>query len=300
MPVCTESPWITVVWPTRTPGTSVIAFHWPGVSVPGTIPSSRGRTFCCAAELGAMQQTRSRQYMGRKRMGTSDCGWGIDRGFQAVEQLALCRIHLFSCLLRRKPGTPIHFREGERAPGAARPLRCHRVAGDPLGIGVALPGPGMHHLAGFLPNCAERSKGAFRTEAGFLFELPAGGGEQIFARLGDALRDGPRANVPALPERTARMGEEYLHPTGASAVEQQPSAHLGRQDRTLRAQKYPAGSGSVRPLLWSWVSSNPGSAFHQPQNPSCDTAVIVSCSTYDSRLPLWPNRRCEPASTAPG
>src|SRR5262252_1730053 len=32
-----------VMWPTRTPGTSVIALYGPGSRVPSTIPSSRGR-----------------------------------------------------------------------------------------------------------------------------------------------------------------------------------------------------------------------------------------------------------------
>src|SRR4051794_21013397 len=277
MPVCTESPSMTVVWPTRTPGTSVIAFHWPGVSVPGMIPSARGRTFCCATELSDRQQTASRQYMVRKSTDTSGRGWGSDRGVQPVEQLALCRVHLFPSQLRRKPGAAIHLRERQPASGPARPLCFHRVAGDPLGISIALPGPGMHHLAGFLPNGAEGRKGAFRTQPSLLLELPAGGGEQIFTRLGNALGDGPGAGVPALPERSAGMGQKHLGPAGRPAIEQQPSTDLGRQDPALRAQKYPAGSGSVRPLLWSWVSSNPGSAFHQPQKPWDDTAVMVGC-----------------------
>src|SRR5215813_8706777 len=36
-----ESPSTIVRWPTRTPGTSVIAFHFPGVRMPGVTPSSR-------------------------------------------------------------------------------------------------------------------------------------------------------------------------------------------------------------------------------------------------------------------
>ena len=42
-PVRIESPSRTVVWPTSTPGTSVIALAGPVGSVPGATPSSRAR-----------------------------------------------------------------------------------------------------------------------------------------------------------------------------------------------------------------------------------------------------------------
>ena len=42
-PVRTLSPSISVVWPTRTPSTSVIAFAGPGGSRPISIPRSRAR-----------------------------------------------------------------------------------------------------------------------------------------------------------------------------------------------------------------------------------------------------------------
>jgi hypothetical protein len=48
-PVRTESPSTSVVWPTRTPGTSVIAFSSPGGSVPIRIPSSLARGLGTAA-----------------------------------------------------------------------------------------------------------------------------------------------------------------------------------------------------------------------------------------------------------
>src|SRR6185437_16585694 len=41
------SPWITVVWPTRTPGTSVSAFHSPVGIVPTAMPRSRRRGCRC-------------------------------------------------------------------------------------------------------------------------------------------------------------------------------------------------------------------------------------------------------------
>jgi hypothetical protein len=43
-PVRTSSPSTSVVWPTRTPATSVIAFSGPGSSEPISIPSSRALT----------------------------------------------------------------------------------------------------------------------------------------------------------------------------------------------------------------------------------------------------------------
>ncbi len=42
-PVRTSSPSISVVWPTRTPETSVIAFRFPVGSVPIVMPRSRAR-----------------------------------------------------------------------------------------------------------------------------------------------------------------------------------------------------------------------------------------------------------------
>src|SRR3954470_1542396 len=183
IPVCTESPWITVTWPTRTPGTSVIAFNWPGESVPGVSPSSRARTFCCAAEPAAVQQTRRTPHRPRNETGMSGCGRGCKHGFQTIEQLALSRVHFFPGQSRGKPGTAVHFGEGEPAAGATRPFGLHRTAADQLRIGVALPGPGMHHLSCFLANSAEWGEGTLRVHTGFLFKLPAGGGEQILARL---------------------------------------------------------------------------------------------------------------------
>src|SRR5262245_34262091 len=47
-PVRTVSPRTIVVWPTRTPGTSVMAFNGPGESTPGVIERSRARGFGCA------------------------------------------------------------------------------------------------------------------------------------------------------------------------------------------------------------------------------------------------------------
>ena len=48
-PVRTEGPSIRVVWPTRTPGTSVIAFASPVGSAPMRIPSSLARGLATAA-----------------------------------------------------------------------------------------------------------------------------------------------------------------------------------------------------------------------------------------------------------
>jgi hypothetical protein len=48
-PVRTESPSTSVVWPTRTPGTSVIAFNSPVGRVPIRIPSSLARGLGTAA-----------------------------------------------------------------------------------------------------------------------------------------------------------------------------------------------------------------------------------------------------------
>ena len=51
-PVRMESPSTTVVWPTRTPATSVIAFNGPGRKTPGATPSARARTRVSCARDG--------------------------------------------------------------------------------------------------------------------------------------------------------------------------------------------------------------------------------------------------------
>src|SRR5262245_8615336 len=48
-----------VVWPTRTPGTSVIAFNGPGESTPGAMPRSRARGFDCATRLETARANRT-------------------------------------------------------------------------------------------------------------------------------------------------------------------------------------------------------------------------------------------------
>jgi hypothetical protein len=53
-PVRTESPSMSVVWPTATPGTSVIAFQRPGAPKSKGIPSARARTGS-AAGAGAVR-----------------------------------------------------------------------------------------------------------------------------------------------------------------------------------------------------------------------------------------------------
>jgi hypothetical protein len=88
------------------------------------------------------------------------------------------------------------------------------------------------------------------------------------------------------------MGKKQFQPGSGAAIEQKACTGLrGVQGRTRKAQKYPAGSGSTRLVAESVVISHPGSAFHQPQNPSGATAVIVRCSMRASKLPGCPNRR---------
>jgi hypothetical protein len=50
-------------------------------------------------------------------------------------------------------------------------------------------------------------------DAGFLFEFPAGGRQEILAWLGYSLRDGPCAIVAAFPEGAAGVSQEQLQST---------------------------------------------------------------------------------------
>src|SRR5690349_6468884 len=304
-PVCTVSPSITVTCPMRTPATSVMALRCPGDNVPGAMPSSRARSFCCPCARNAPPPNNTVASTHRlaaplKKLALRRRRCGKER-LEPVEQLALGRIDLFTGNTGGEPSASVDFRKGEPAARSAGPLGFHRIAGDVFGIGIALPGPGMHHLSRLLPDGAQRKEGTEWMEPGFLLELPARRRQQVLAWLGDAFRYGPGPGVPRLPERPPRMGQEHLHLPGTTTVQQETGTGLGwRQIRTLSAQKNPAGSGSLRPLFRSTATSSPGSSFHQPQNPSSDTAVIVRWSTYASSVPACPSRKCEPASTAPG
>jgi len=117
------------------------------------------------------------------------------------------------------------------------------------------------------------------VKAGYFLELPARGCQQVLARLGQTLRNRPGPGVSAFPEWAAGMGQKYFEASTDPAKQQQTRAGFGGQGWTRSAQKYPAGSGSLRPVLLSMPSRKPGSPFHQPQKPSDETAVIVRCST---------------------
>ncbi len=59
-PVRTESPSMTLSWPTRTPSTSVMAFFGPGARTPISIPRSRARLRSSPVDAAAKQQSTSR------------------------------------------------------------------------------------------------------------------------------------------------------------------------------------------------------------------------------------------------
>src|SRR6185437_10258373 len=64
-PVRTESPSTTVVCPTRTPATSVIAFNAPGGKTPGFTPRSRARARCAANGTAVRVMARSARWSDR-------------------------------------------------------------------------------------------------------------------------------------------------------------------------------------------------------------------------------------------
>ena len=137
--------------------------------------------------------------------------------------------------------------------------------------------------------------------AGLLFELAAGCSEQVLPGFGETFRDSPGPGIAPFPEGTTRVREEQLESIGSVAIEQKTRTRLGRlQGWTLRAQKYPAGSGRARAASASRATSMPCWAFHHPQKPSGATAVMVRCSTYPSRNARSPSMRCWPETTAPG
>ena len=84
-PVLIESPRVTVVWPTRTPSTSVMASSGPGGRTPTTRPMSRalGRGVWLAS--GALARVRSR------RLRIVDCGLRIGRASSCHESSRLDR-----------------------------------------------------------------------------------------------------------------------------------------------------------------------------------------------------------------
>ena len=102
---------------------------------------------------------------------------------QAIDQLLLCWVDLFAGNGRRKPGTSVNLGKGEPTARATRPFRFHRIAGDPIRIGIAFPRPGMYYLTGLLANGTQRDERTYWLKAGLFPKFSAGGGQQLLTRL---------------------------------------------------------------------------------------------------------------------
>ena len=88
-------------------------------------------------------------------MSSYAAGGGAERASSSRSiEFRLGRVDLLSGGLGVEPGTAVHLGEGEHAARAAGPLGLHGVTGDPPGIRVSLPGPGMHQLSRLLPDAA--------------------------------------------------------------------------------------------------------------------------------------------------
>ena len=97
-----------------------------------------------------------------------------------------------------------------------------------LRVGVPLPGPGVDHLPGLLPDGADVDRVDDRDGGAELFlELSARARERVLAVVVLALRDRPRPEVAVRPERAAGMHEQDLGPPVPHSVEEDAGAVLG-------------------------------------------------------------------------
>ena len=108
-------------------------------------------------------------------------------------------------------------------------------------IAIPFEGPGVDDLPALLPDAAERTERALRTDAGLLLELAARRGQLVFALRQLALGDRPHARVLLRPEGAAGMDEQDLQPAATPAEHQEPGAgarHAQRYAKSTRRLAY--------------------------------------------------------------
>src|SRR5437588_11542682 len=102
------------------------------------------------------------------------------RGGEPFEQRHLRRIDLLSRFPDRDPLRAVDFGDLDPPPRPGRPLYLAGVAGDGVGVEVALEGVRVDGLASFLPDLPQvLNRSRRRRDAELLLELPAGRGQRI-------------------------------------------------------------------------------------------------------------------------
>src|SRR5205823_2676953 len=106
-----------------------------------------------------------------------------------------------------------------------RPLQLERIAHYRLRVEISANGPGVNPLARLLPHLPEVLDRSLRwRDPQLLCELPPRRRQRVLAAVILALGDRPGADVATRPEGSARVDKQHLHPTRASAVQEDPGA----------------------------------------------------------------------------
>src|ERR1700722_2187717 len=177
------------------------------------------------------------------------------RGFQRRNDWLLPLVYLHERLVDRIPRGSVDLREFRHSPRTRRPFERECVALQRCRIEIALARPGGDGFGARLLVGAEIEKRARDRHAGFFKEFALGGGEEVFAFIGKALGNRPRAFILLRPEWAARMDKHHFKACGTTTEQQDPGAQFRhRRPRGPRRRV----SGIRGPLLFY-----PGRAVRQ-------------------------------------
>src|SRR4051794_13202384 len=147
---------------------------------------------------------------------------------QPVEERHLRRVELLPCRHDPEPVRAVDLGEALDATAVWRPLQLEGVAGDRLGVEIALGGPGRDDLAALLADGAELGQRARRKRAArLLLELAPGAELRVLVLPVLALGDRPRPRILPRPQRPTRVDEQHLRLVTRPAVEEDAGAMPG-------------------------------------------------------------------------
>src|ERR1700722_12487424 len=174
------------------------------------------------------------------------------RGFQRRDDWLLRLVYFHERLVDRIPRGSVDFREFHDSARTRRPFERECVALQRCRIKIALARPGGDRLAAWLPVGAEIEKPARDLHAGFFKEFALGGGEEVFAFIGKALGNGPRAFILLGPEWTARMDKHHFKARVATTEQQDSGAQFRHCVSEFRVAAH--GAFSARPFYRGQIS----------------------------------------------
>src|SRR5262249_4451866 len=132
--------------------------------------------------------------------------------------------YLLERLVDRIPRGFVDLRELGRLAGPRRPFERERVASERRNVEIGFAGPGDDRFPAWLLVRAEIEKLALDRRPGLLVEFASRGPQQVLVRVGESLRDRPRAQILLRPERPARMDEHDFQARWGLTVEEDARA----------------------------------------------------------------------------